>query len=80
MPATQKSVKRLDVRGEQCPYPMMKASEAMQKAKEGEVIEVVTDHPPALMTIPNEAIKLGWNVKIEKAGSADWKITLYREG
>jgi len=24
--------KKLDVRGEVCPYPMMKASEAMQKA------------------------------------------------
>ncbi|MBI2867523.1 MAG: sulfurtransferase TusA family protein [Chloroflexi bacterium] len=68
--------KKLDVRGEICPYPMMKASEAMQKAKPGEVIEVLTDHPPALLTIPNEAVRLGWDVKIERVRSAEWKLTL----
>jgi TusA-related sulfurtransferase len=76
---TQKKVVRLDVRGEVCPYPMLKASEAMKKAREGEAIEVLTDHPPALMTIPHEAVKLGWNVNIEAAGSAQWKLTLYRK-
>ncbi len=69
-------VVKLDVRGEVCPYPMMKASEAMKKAKQGEAIEVQVDHPPALITIPNEAVKLGWDVQIQKVKEAEWKLTL----
>lgn len=69
-------ITKLDVRGEVCPYPMMKASEAMKKAKPGECIEVLTDHPPALLTIPNEAVRLGWDVKIERVRSAEWRLIL----
>lgn len=69
-------VVKLDVRGEICPYPMFKASEAMKKAKGSEVIEVLTDHPPALLTIPHEAVKLGWDVSIQRVASAEWKLTL----
>ncbi|GBD10722.1 hypothetical protein HRbin23_00367 [bacterium HR23] len=76
MTTTGKKLVRLDVRGEVCPYPMLKASEAMKKAKGDEVIEVLTDHPPALLTIPNEAVKLGWDVSIQRTASAEWKITL----
>lgn len=70
---------KLDVRGEICPYPQMKAVEAMKKAKPDEVIEVYTDHPPTLETIPTQAERLGFAVKIEEIGSGDWKLTLTRK-
>lgn len=70
---------KLDVRGEICPYPMMKAVEAMKKAPLGEIIEVYTDHAPALETIPTQAARLGWKVKIEEIGSPEWRITLSRD-
>ena len=38
----------LDVRGEICPYPMMKASEALKRLPAGDVLEVLSDHAPAL--------------------------------
>lgn len=66
---------KLDCRGEVCPYPVLRAVEAMKKAP-AEVIEVLTDHAPALETIPTQAERLGFSAKIEQTGSPEWKITL----
>jgi tRNA 2-thiouridine synthesizing protein A len=68
--------KHLDVRGEICPYPMMKASEALKKLRAGESLQVLTDHAPALSTIPWEAAKHGFRATIERVGSPEWLITL----
>jgi tRNA 2-thiouridine synthesizing protein A len=68
--------RRLDVRGEICPYPMMKAAEALKKLSSGESLEVVTDHAPALSTIPWEAARQGYRATIERVGSPEWLITL----
>ncbi len=67
---------RLDVRGEICPYPMMKASEALKKLEPGTSLEVLTDHAPALSTIPWEAARFGFRASIERIGSPEWLITL----
>lgn len=66
----------LDVRGEICPYPMMKAVEALKKLPDGEILEVITDHAPALETIPTQAARLGYDATIEETGSPEWRITL----
>ncbi len=70
---------KLDVRGEICPYPMLKAVEAMKRLPDGEVLEVITDHPPALETIPTQARRRGFVVHIEQTGNPEWVITLRRE-
>lgn len=68
---------KVDVLGEICPYPMMKAVEAMKKVRgSGEIVEVITDHAPCLDTIPPQAARLGFDVTIEEVGSPEWKITL----
>ena len=36
----------LDVRGEICPYPMLKAVDAMKKLKGSDTVVVFTDHAP----------------------------------
>ena len=66
----------LDVRGEVCPYPMMKAVEAMKKSKNGEAIKVITDHAPCLETIPPQAKKLKFDVEVREVGSPEWHIIL----
>ncbi len=66
----------LDVRGEVCPYPMMKAVEAMKKVEGEEGVIIITDHAPCLETIPPQAARLGFQVAIEEVGSPEWKITL----
>jgi tRNA 2-thiouridine synthesizing protein A len=68
--------KLLDVRGEICPYPMLKATDALKRLPEGETLAVLTDHAPALSTIPWEAAKHGYRASVERVGSPEWRITL----
>ncbi len=68
----------IDVRGEICPVPVTKAVDAMKVAAEGEAIDVLTDHPTALVTVPNQAVRMGWDVNIKKVGPAEWLIHLER--
>lgn len=64
----------LDVRGEICPYPMLKAMEALPRLAPGEALEVLTDHPPALQTIPAYTSRLGYRSRIEEVGPGVWKV------
>ena len=70
----------LDVRGEVCPYPMMKAVEAMTKVNGTEKIVVVTDHAPCLETIPPQAARYGYRYEVKETGSPEWTITLIHVG
>lgn len=67
---------RVDVRGEMCPYPAMKAKEALQKLDNGSSLELLTDHAPALSTVPWEGAKLGFTSEIAEHGPGEWLITL----
>ena len=70
---------RLDVRGEICPYPMMRTVTALKKLSADEpALEVVTDHPPALETIPTQAARLGFRTDIEESGASEWRLTITR--
>jgi tRNA 2-thiouridine synthesizing protein A len=71
-------MRELDVRGEICPYPMLRTVEVLKKLPVAEELAVLTDHPPALSTIPWEAAKLGFEARIEEAGASEWRITLQR--
>lgn len=70
---------KLDVRGEICPYPMMRTVTALKKlpAEERE-LEVMTDHAPALDTIPTQAARLGFETSVEEVGGSEWRILLTR--
>jgi len=69
----------LDVRGEICPYPMMRTVSALKKLSlEERTLEVVTDHAPALETIPTQAARLGFTTAVEEVGGSEWRITLTR--
>lgn len=72
--------KTLDVRGEICPYPMMRTVSALKKLEEGErMLEVVTDHAPALDTIPTQAARLGFDTAVEEVGGSEWRLVLTRK-
>ena len=74
------SLKQLDVRGEICPYPMMKTVQALKKLSSADLgLEVITDHAPALETIPTQAARLGYSAEIVETGSPEWRITLKRQ-
>jgi len=75
------NAKTLDVRGEICPYPMMRTVSALKKLSADEkILEVVTDHAPALETIPTQAARLGFQIDIEENGPSEWRIVLTRAG
>jgi TusA-related sulfurtransferase len=67
----------LDVRGEICPYPMMKTNELLDGDQKGvKVLDVLTDHPPALSTVPPQAMKRGYEVEIDELGVSEWRLRL----
>ncbi len=69
---------KIDVRGEICPYPMLQAVAGMKRARAGETVEVLTDHPPALETIPTQAARLGFGVAIQEVSPGEWLVVLRR--
>ena len=70
---------KLDVRGEICPYPQVKTVAALKKLAPSDQLEVITDHPPALETVPAQAARLGYVAEIEEVGTAEWRILLRKE-
>ena len=72
--------RKLDVRGEICPYPMMRTVSALKKLSGDEqALEVVTDHAPALETIPTQAARLGFQTDIEETGASEWRLMITRD-
>lgn len=68
----------LDVRGEMCPYPAMKTKEWLPKLKAGEELILLTDHAPALSTVPWEGARLGFTSDITVTGPGEWRILLQK--
>tara|TARA_B110000438_G_scaffold60104_1_gene60291 strand:- start:169 stop:399 length:231 start_codon:yes stop_codon:yes gene_type:complete len=68
--------KTLDLRGEICPYPMLKTNEELDSNTGLNILEVITDHSPALSTIPPQALKRGYEVEILEIKNSEWKIVL----
>ena len=67
----------LDVGGEICPYPMLKTNEALEgDHKDVVTLDVLTDHPPALSTVPPQAMKRGYEVEIDELGAGEWRMRL----
>jgi tRNA 2-thiouridine synthesizing protein A len=67
---------KIDVRGEICPYPQVKTVAALKKLAPSDQLEVLTDHPPALETVPAQAARLGYVAEIQEVGTAEWCIVL----
>ena len=80
VPINPKEIRKLDLRGEICPYPMLKTNEELDSDKEINILEVLTDHSPALSTIPPQALKRGYEVEIDEIDNSEWKITLKKDG
>ena len=69
----------LDVRGEICPYPMLRTNRELDDSdRKPDSLEVLTDHPPALSTIPPEAMKRGYGCEIEEVKPGEWKNKLFK--
>lgn len=68
----------LDVRGEICPYPMLRTTRELDDVRPGAPeLLVWTDHPPALATIPPEAFKRGYGCEISERRAGEWEIHIF---
>ncbi|MBN41201.1 MAG: sulfurtransferase TusA family protein [SAR202 cluster bacterium] len=76
---SEETNKVLDLRGEICPYPMLKTNEELDADKNIQILEVITDHSPALSTIPPQAVKRGYEVEIMETNNSEWKLILTKE-
>ncbi len=77
---SEQEIATLDVRGEICPYPMLRTVKELDEVRPGTpALDVLTDHPPALSTIPPEAMKRGYSVEIEEVRGGEWRIRIFKE-
>lgn len=57
--------KTIDIKGEICPYTMIKTRDALKTMDNGQLLEVVSDYEPAANeTIPNMCRKKNYPVEV----------------
>ena len=72
--------KNLDIRGEVCPYTLVKSKLAVEDVEVGQVVEILLDYPEAVTSIPKAMENYGNKVlKVEKISSSEWKILIRKE-
>lgn len=59
----------LEIFGESCPYPAVATLEAMESLEVGQVLEVITDCPQSIHSIPVDAKSHGYTMlEVEQQG------------
>ncbi|MGO5052430.1 sulfurtransferase-like selenium metabolism protein YedF [Lachnospiraceae bacterium LCP25S3_G4] len=66
--------------GDNCPIPVIKTKKAMQAIQGAEVIEVLVDNEIAVQNVTKMASSSGGQVKSEKIGDKEFKVTIQMEG
>jgi tRNA 2-thiouridine synthesizing protein A len=63
-------MKRLDVRGEVCPMPVLKTKKAMEEISEGEILEIILDYPPSRENVRRFLLSQGHEIieMVEEGG------------
>jgi len=69
----------LDICGEVCPYNLTLTQKEFKKLDVGEQIDILTDYPLTLETIPRWAEKAGHKVVgIKQVGDSLWQLSLIK--
>lgn len=69
--------KKIDLKGEVCPYTFVKSKLAMETMKSGEVLEVIVNHKPAVENVPRSLENEGHDsLEVEKIGEDEWRIVV----
>lgn len=72
--------KKLDIRGEVCPYTLVKSKLGIESIELGQTMEIILDYPEAADSIPKAMLNYGHSVlKIEKINSKEWVILVRKE-
>lgn len=71
-------MEKLDVLGCVCPVPVMKALRKFEEISSGEQIELLTDDPLAIKTIPDEITESEAKVEVIADGR-HWKVIITKK-
>lgn len=75
-----KADKRIDIRGEVCPYTFIKSKLAIEQMESGQVLEVMVNHLPAVENVPRSMENEGNEIlSVEQQTSTDWVITIRKK-
>jgi TusA-related sulfurtransferase len=77
--AEYKVDRKIDIRGDVCPYTFVKSKLALEELERGQVLEVIVDHAPATENVPRSMESEGHKVlKVEKIGENVWQIIIQK--
>ncbi len=75
-----KADKYLDIRGEVCPYTLVKSKLAVENIEVGQILEIILDYPEAAGSIPKAMLNYGHSVlKVEKINPREWIVRIRKE-
>ncbi|MFP4051666.1 MAG: sulfurtransferase TusA family protein [Thermoplasmata archaeon] len=69
-------VRKIDVMGETCPVPLVETRKVLRKADEGEIIEVIGNHPASKDEIPMAIKELGLKLLSVEDTDDGWLIKI----
>lgn len=76
----EKIDKKLDIRGEVCPYTLVKSKLGVEDIEVGQIIEITLDYPEASRSIPKAMLNYGHTVlKVEEVKPQEWIIQVRKE-
>ena len=72
--------KKLDIRGEVCPYTLVKSKLGVETIEVGQIIEILLDYPEASESIPKAMLNYGHSVlSVDKINEKEWKVLVRKE-
>ncbi|MFQ5823880.1 MAG: sulfurtransferase TusA family protein [bacterium] len=72
--------KTINLKGEVCPFPWVKAKKTLAKMESGQILRVIVDHAPAAKNIPHNFKDEGQRILgVDKLNELDWQIIIKRE-
>ncbi len=67
----------LDLKGEVCPYTFVKSKLALEEMEDGQILQVIVDHLPAVDNVPRSLSAEGQEViEVSQINNTDWKIVV----
>jgi tRNA 2-thiouridine synthesizing protein A len=69
--------RQINLKGEVCPYTFVKSMLTLEEMEEGQVLQVIVDHLPAVENVPRSLTNEGYEIlEVSQINETDWLITV----
>ncbi len=75
----EKKATTIDMTGEVCPYPQIKAREHIQELQSGDILIVKTDHVIAVQAVPQSIRDNISRLGLWKSSDGEYKIIMWKK-